>query len=174
MKNYDFEYTKLVVTKKGSAQLDDNFVILKLDGAQTDVQFSDLATYKVERYNGVTLVLRLSDKRKLKIMANSNFCNDAPFENFCKDLEDSLTRYTAENSSSLIRRPGIFEQKWMIVFPLLFTVGTLYVIIRNLTSDRSLNVSMLSNMAITLAVTATAWTAFLKARKRQKERPAEH
>ncbi len=166
MKNYDFEYTKLVMKKKGTAQLSENHIFLELDGMPKVVQFADLMSYKVEYYNGVTLVLRFSDRSKLKIVANSNFCNEVPFENLCKDLEDSLSRYIAENNSALIRKPGIFEQRWMILFPILFTLATLYLLIRSLSVGKAFTASIYINIALTISF----WIAYLNAQKHKKER----
>ena len=67
MQFYEFEYTKLFTKKKGSADLGDTHLILYLDGQEKHIQFSEVASYDIQHYNGVTLYLKLADKSKIKI-----------------------------------------------------------------------------------------------------------
>lgn len=166
MKNYEFEYTNWLSKKRGSAELGYNHLRLQLDEVAREVQFISLASYKVAYYNGVTLILGFSDGSKLKITANRKFCNEVPFEIFCDDLEDSLSRYTARNNPNLIRKSGIFEQQWMIVIPVFFTLGTSYVLVSSFLAGKEFTATIFGN----ILVTVSAWTTYLNVQKNKRDR----
>lgn len=125
MKSYEFEYTKLFAKKKGSAELNDTYLILHLDGEEQHIPFSEVMSYEVQHYNGVTLYLKLTDKSKIKVQALTAFGNAEAFEKFCQELERTLTRYARAHPGTLARKPSFFEQKWLPVF---LSVGTLAVV----------------------------------------------
>lgn len=165
MKSYDFEYSHWLSKKQGSAQLDDDSVKFDLDGQAWHILFSQLASYKIEEYNGTTLHLRLVDKEKLKITANSNFCQSMPFQGFCDDLEDRLTQYERHGNSSLIRKPGTFEQKSFYIVLLVMTIFLILAIIYSLAVG-----GRLSTLLVPIGAFTMLWAAYFNAKKRRREK----
>ncbi len=168
MQSYDFEYSELFTKKKGSAQLSDTYLILHLEGEEKHIPFSEVASYEIQHYNGVTLYLKLTDKSKIRLIANINFCNAEPFENFCKDLEGTLARYAHEHQGTLVRKPSIFEQKWALGFLIVGTVAIVWIVIRNVSAGNGIGTAL-----VPTGIFAMLWGAWLNTRKKRKEAISE-
>ncbi|MPR34131.1 hypothetical protein [Salmonirosea aquatica] len=168
MKHYDFEYTKMFTKKKGTAELDDTYLLLHLDGEEKHFQFGEVVSYQVEYYNGVTLRLKMADKSRFKLIANANFCNAEPFGNFCESFEGTLARYAREHQGTLVRKPSIFEQKWVLWFLIAGTLAIAWIIVRSLSAGQGV-----SNALVPMGLFAMLWAAWFNTQKKRKEALSE-
>lgn len=116
----------------------------------------------------MTLYLKLTDKSKIKLIANINFCNAEPFENFCKDLEGTLARYAHEHQGTLVRKPSIFEQKWVLGFLIIGTLAIVWIVIRGISADNGIGTAL-----VPIGIVAMLWEAWLNTRKKRKEAAIE-
>ncbi len=168
METYEFEYTNWLSKKRGSAQLDEASVTFVLDGQERRVQFGDLASYKVEEYNGVVLYLRFAGGEKFKISANSNFCNPEPFRIFCDDLDKKLTRAVRDGNIALTRKPGTFEQKAFYIVLLAMTIILVLAIVYSLSVGAGL-----SSYVMPIAVFIGLWISYFGAQKKRQRRTSD-
>ena len=168
MQSYEFEYTKLFVKQIGSAELSDTYLLLHLDGEEKHILFSEVTSYEIQHYNGVTLFLKFADKSKFKVQALAAFCNAEAFERFCQELEHALTRYAREHPGTLMRKPSFFEQKWLPVFLGIGTLAVVWIVIRNLSAGAGLGPALLPAAGL-----SGLWIAYFTAKKKRKEAAEE-
>lgn len=163
MQSYEFEYSKLFTKKKGSAELNDTYLLLHLDGEEKHIPFSEVSSYEIQRYNGVTLFLKLADKSKIKVQAPTAFCQPEAFEKFCEELARTLTRYAREHPGTLVRKPSFFEQKWLPGFLIIGTLAVVWIVIY-----RGLGPALLPAGAF-----AGLWVAYFITKKKREEAAQE-
>lgn len=168
MQSYEFEYTKLFTKKQGSAELSDTYLILHLEEGEKHIQFSEVASYEVQHYNGVTLSLKLADKSKIKVQALTAFGNAEAFERLCQELERTLTRYARAHQGTLVRKPSFFEQKWLPGFLIVGTLAVVWIVVQNLSQGRGLVPALLPAGAF-----SGLWIAYFTAKKKRKDIASE-
>jgi len=156
--------TKNNYKKSAEALLGDEEVIFKFDGIENNVQFQNLQYYKIEYGNGVSLDLKLQDQPLIRIVANSNFCNAQLLDVFCAKLEDKLLAYKVQTSGQLVRRPSIFEHKWMLIFLLISSVMIIFLTFLSLSQTGEISRPVVSTYYIFSAL----WFAWIVARMRKR------
>lgn len=80
------------LTKQGTAYVYDHSTELRLIDSSESIVYSEIKSYKLERYNGTQLIVKFRNGRRLRMQANSNFCNPAQFEEFCVGFEEAVQR----------------------------------------------------------------------------------
>ncbi|GAB3167154.1 hypothetical protein [Telluribacter humicola] len=152
------------INEEGEAQLEDSSITFILANQTHSIQFSEIKSYKVEHYNGTRLICTFKDNTKFKLLANSYFCKAEVFESLCDDLEHTINQYILETNTELVRKPSIFEQKWMPVFLVIMTLGIVWVFFRTYTEGKTPPTSIYTSIAIF----AGLWVAYFKAREKSK------
>lgn len=156
------------ITKAGTAYLSDNALRLDLDGQEMNTEFRDLASYRMEYFNGPRLTLKLRDGKKIKIVAHKNYCHAKPFEFVCDSLEYDLDQYAAKRNVGLVREPSLFAQKWMIaalITLLLVAVAGLYYAFF---TKQGLAVLFILPLSFAIPL----WQAYFKVQRKQRARLA--
>lgn len=152
--------------RDGSAQLEADRVVFKLADQTRTILFSELKSYKIEHYNGTRLSLDFRDNTKFRLDANDNFGNSKAFEAFCHDLEDAINQYTLDTAAGLVRKPSLFEQKWLPVLLGIVTLALGWVVIQSILEGRKLP----TGLFVSIVLFAPLWGAYFKARQKSKER----
>lgn len=148
----------------GSAQLNEDSIQFDLDTKNVLIQLSDIMSYEVLYYRGVTLRLKLIDGNKFKLKALDSFCDPTQFGEFCQYLEEFLSRYALNSNTGLIREPSIFEHKLM---PWFLTVG-ITIIIWLFTRNIRANYSII-NILFPASIFISLWVAYFISRAKLKD-----
>ena len=149
--------------RRCTAHLSGSSVSFDFDDSVENVEFRDLLSYKIEHYNGTTLVMTFRERKKIKLVANGHFCDSAPMESFCLALEDAITGSNVAGLSEVIRVKSVFEQKWMPVFLTIMTAAVIWVVAHSYQSGKSIPLSTYTSIAIFLGV----WAAYFKAKQKK-------
>ncbi|MCE6991451.1 hypothetical protein [Dyadobacter sp. CY323] len=150
--------------KIAEALLSDEEAIFKFDGSESKVEFQNLEYYKIEYGNGVSLTLKMQDQPLINFVANSNFCNAQLLDGFCTKLEEKMLAYKVQTSAALVRRPSIFEQKWMLYFLLTATGIIIFLTFQSLSQNGKIAHSITS----TYYIFSVLWLAWIVARIRKR------
>ncbi|WP_247237818.1 hypothetical protein [Telluribacter sp. SYSU D00476] len=152
------------IKKVGEAQLEDTSLTLLLSDQTRSIQFSELKSYKVEYYNGTRLSCTFKDNTKFKLMANHQFCKPEAFEALCDDLERTIDQYILETNAELVRKPSLYEQKWMPFLLGAMSLTMAWVFLRAYSSGIKPPLSSYTSVIIMAAL----WAAYFKAREKNK------
>lgn len=161
-----FWFNRGKLKRQCTAHLSDSSVNFDFEDRVENVEFKELMSYKVEHYNGTTLVMKFRERKKIKLVANGNFCDSAPMESFCQALEDAITGSNVTGLSEVTRVKCVFEQKWMPVFLTVMTAAIIWVVVHSYQSGKSLPISTYTSIAIF----AGMWLAYFKARQKKPNR----
>ena len=149
--------------KYGLADVDTSSVKFDFGDRVENIDFVNLKSYKIEHYNGTTLILNFADRKNLRITANNNFCDSKQFELFCRDLEEMILESNQVNASEVARIGSVFEQKWMLPFLVFATTGIAWVFIHSFMSGKGFPKSIYTSVAIFMGL----WLAYFKAQQKK-------
>lgn len=142
----------------GEATILENSLEITLNGKARIIPFESIKSFQVEYGNGTALDIWLHNEPKLSIFANENFCNAAPFNTFCDELEKTLILYGRANDLAPKRKPSLFETKWALPILMLVTVVYFGVLIRAGMLHKELKRSAIYGLFF-IAMLWTAWFA---------------
>ena len=146
----------------GEATILENSLEITLNGKARIIPFESIKSFQVEYGNGTALDIWLLSEPKLSIFANENFCNVAPFNTFCNELEKTLILYERANDLGPKRKPSLYESKWALPILVLVTVVFFGVLIRAGMLHKELKRSAIYGLFI-ISMFWTAWfVAYLK------------
>lgn len=151
------------LTKYVLADIDTFSVKFDFGDRMENIDFANLKSYKIEHYNGTTLILKFTDRKNLKITANNNFCDSTQLELFCRDLEEMILKSNQENTSEVARIGSVFEQKWMLPFLVIATAAIIWVFIHAFIAEKGFPKSIYTSVAIFIGL----WIAYFKARQKK-------
>jgi hypothetical protein len=160
-----FFLNKKKIKKHGTANIFDSYSEFKLADSTRKIEFGQIKTYQVERYNGTALAIKLKDGKDFKLGANTNFCNADQFDTFCQEFEKTIQQYKTSNNVELTRKKSIFERAWMLPLLLVLTVGLVGGIIFAISLGKSIPPTFYSSAAVVIPL----WIGYLNARKRKRE-----
>lgn len=86
-----------------------------------NIAYNNVTAYKISFDNGAKLVILLENKKKIKLVANKNFCDYAEFASFSRKLEEKLLEYSVVNNHPIVRIKSWFEHK--LALPFLITLS---------------------------------------------------
>ncbi|MDQ6478981.1 hypothetical protein [Dyadobacter sp. LHD-138] len=158
-----FWLNKGKLKRRCTAHLSSTSVSFNFDDNIENVEFTDLMSYKIEHYNGTTLVMKFHGRKKIKLVANGNFCDSTPMESFCQALEDAITKSNVTGLSEVMRAKSVFEQKWIPFFLTIMTAAVIWVVVHAYQSGKSVPVSIYTSIAIFLGM----WGAYFKAKQKK-------
>jgi hypothetical protein len=164
-----FWFNRKKIKKAGSAFLAEDSLSISLEKGSEEILFSDLKSYKIEHHNGTTLNLKYNTANKMKLTANSNFCNSAAFEAFCDDLEKVVSQYSKLSHTPIVRSPSIFEQKWFLVFLVTVTAIIVIIFLHATYVGKAPSTSIYTSVAIFIGL----WVAYFKTKQKSKNRVLE-
>ncbi|KAA0990050.1 hypothetical protein [Dyadobacter aurulentus] len=152
----------------GEATILENSVEITLNGKARIIPFESIKSFQVEYGNGTALDIWLLSEPKLSIFANENFCNVAPFNTFCDELEKTLILYGRANDLAPKRKPSLYESKWALPILMLVTVVYFGVLIRAGMQHKELKRSAIYGLFF-ISMFWTAWfAAWLKKSRLRK------
>ena len=152
----------------GEATILENSLEITLNGKDRIIPFESIKSFQVEYGNGTALDIWLLSEPKLSISANKNFCNTAPFNTFCNELEKTLILYGRANDLTPKRKPSLYESKWALPILVLVTVVYFGVLIRAGMLHKELKRSAIYGLFI-ISMFWTAWFAAWLKKSRLKE-----
>ncbi|HEV7347848.1 hypothetical protein [Telluribacter sp.] len=159
-----FFLNKKKIKKVGEAHLEDTSLTVILFNQTRHIRFSELKSYKVEHYNGTRLSCTFTDNTKFRLVANYQFCKPEAFEALCDDLERTINQYVVETNTELVRKPSLYEQKWMPFLLVAMSLTMVWVFFRTYSSGIKPPLSSYSPVIIL----AGLWAAYFKAREKNK------
>jgi hypothetical protein len=142
----------------GEATILENSLEITLNGKARIIPFESIKSFQVEYGNGTALDIRLLSEPKLSIFANENFCNAAPFNTFCNELEKTLILYARANNLASTRKPSLYESKWALPILMLVTIVYFGVLIRAGMLHKDLKITAIFGLPF-IAMLWTAWFA---------------
>jgi hypothetical protein len=102
-----FWFNRKGVTKTGNAVIASSYGEFNLSGSSKKISFDSIRRYKVERYRGVLLTVKLNDGEKISIYANPSYCDPNPlnvlaskFESVVKQHNIAINVDSAESKAS--------------------------------------------------------------------------
>ncbi|MCE7068067.1 hypothetical protein [Dyadobacter sp. CY326] len=152
----------------GEATILENSLEITLNGKARIIPFESIKSFQVEYGNGTALDIWLHSEPKLSIFANENFCNAAPFNTFCNELEKTLILYARANDLAPKRKPSLYESKWALPILLLVTVVYFGVLIRAGMLHKELKRSAIYGLFF-ISMLWTAWFAAWLKKSKLKE-----
>jgi hypothetical protein len=158
-----FMYKKRI-KKLGTVNIHDSYAEFKLAESMDKIEYEDIKTYQVERYNGTHLKIEFKNGKNFKLQANSNFCNSDQFDNLCQEFENTVQNYKTTNNVELTRKKSMFEQAWMLPFLIILTGGLIAGIIFALSEGKSIPPSFYASAAVVIPF----WISYLNARNKAK------
>jgi len=160
-----FFLNKKKIKKLGTGNILDSYAEFKLADSTQKIEFGQIKTYQVERYNGTALVLKLKDGKDFKLQANTNFCNADQFDTFCQEFEKTIQQFKMTNNVELTRKKSMFEQAWMLPFLIILTVGLVGGIIFAISKGKNIPPTFYTSAAVVIPL----WIGYFNARKRKQE-----
>jgi len=152
------------IKKKGTAVLDENAIVLNLHSGEQTIKFEKIESYKILRYQGVFITLRVTDGSVFKLDANENFCNSALCNEFSYDLERAIEVFRKHHGSKAVRKKTTFEQWWMLPFLIVGTVVVAGIICLSLLMRKNFPVYMIAPLVTIIPL----WRGYLRTKRRQE------
>ncbi|CAN5154234.1 hypothetical protein BH09BAC3_BH09BAC3_16830 [soil metagenome] len=155
-----FLYGKGKIRKKGTVVINDSHADFKLEEKDVNVQYADITTYHIERFNAVSLVIKFKDESKFRLMANGNFSNYLYLGNVVAALDKAIQEYQMTHNVVIERKPSIFARKWMLPLLIVFTSALIVTLIASKMSDKSVPFSFYSSIVVLIML----WVGYVRAR----------
>lgn len=159
-----FYFNKKRIKANGQAILASDKVTFELFDNNITYDFKDIKSYKIQYYRGVALSLKLNDRKKIRLLANDNFCDPEQFSAFCSVFEKTIDKYKSENESSSVRKPSIFEKQWYFVLLIILTMAAIGGLIYALMVDKAKPGSIF----ISLGALISLWTGYFTTKTKRK------
>lgn len=161
-----FWLTKGKLKKQCTATLSSTWVTFDFGDHVDTIEFRDLRSYKVQHYNGTTLILKCDNRKDVKLVANGNFCDSTQMEVFCAAFEEEIKSSNSTGLSDVSRMNSIFEQKWMPFFLIIMTAAVVWVMASSYLSGKGIPTSIYTSIAIFTGM----WVAYFKAKNEKQNR----
>lgn len=160
-----FLINKKKVKKIGFSKIDNSFVEFELNGIQSRINFSEIESYLIESYNGVSLQMKLCNKTKITVTANSNFSKSDLLGNFCVDLENAIEEYKKEsNNAEIIREKRFFERTWVLPFLIILSLILIPLVIYGI---HKTGTSKIGSILTVSGLLISLWGGYLGAKRKK-------
>ena len=151
---------------KGVANLYQDKIFIDLDDSQSTFYFSDIETFKVEHFHGVSLSIRLRDRTKYRLFANDD-CDHSQLEKLCADFEKVIEEFKSYTTSERTREKSILESKWYFILLIALSatgvVGFIYSFMFDTGGTR------ISSFFIVFVPLLSMWAGYLTTRLKRKQ-----
>jgi hypothetical protein len=158
-----FVLNKKKIKKLGMANISDSSSEFKLADSTEKIDFANIISYRVERYNGTSLVIKRKDGKDFKLRANTNFCNAEHFDTFCQELDKAIQHYKTSNNVELTRKKSMFEKTWMLPLLIVMTVGLIGGGIFAISQGKNIPSILYTSAAMVIPL----WIGYASARKKK-------
>lgn len=112
------------IKRQGSVNIHESYAEFNLQESSFNIAFTEIKYYRIESINnGEYLVMGLEGNKKIKIVANINFCDVLPFKAFCRAFDEALKQYQINSQATIEKKKSFFEQPWVLPFLVIITVG---------------------------------------------------
>ncbi len=163
-----FKLFKSSCVRFGTAQINQDFLELNLNGQIQTISFSEISSYKVEEpHNGVVLKLHFMNGEKLKIGVNDNYCSSAGLDKFSNDLSEILEGFKITNHSPLVREKSLYESNFYLAFVILITLTFITVFIYSIKTGAN---RALLQICFGTPMLIFIWTQFFVIRRKYKNK----
>jgi len=111
-----FRLVRKIAVFDCTATINENSIAFDFGEATKTFYFIDLISYKYYSGKNAPFLFLNTATRKLRIYANSYFCNNEPLDKFCGVIIMKLDAYRISHNPKLIREGDMFESKKMLYF----------------------------------------------------------
>lgn len=155
--------------KQGLGSIYHTHCEFKLASSNIKIDYADIETYDVLRFNGTHLRVRLKNGQRIKIETNIYFCNPDQFDVICQHLDFILQQYEAPDNTEKPQNKSMLMGPWMLVFLIVLTLGVIGGLIYAINEGKNIPPSFYTAGLIIVPL----WLLYMKERKKGRHKAEE-
>jgi hypothetical protein len=91
------------VRKAGTARVHESHAEFFIFDTIERIDYNDIKTYRVDRFKGISLRIKLKDGKKFQLRSNTNFTNPHSLNVLFSDFERVLEKYKLAHNADLVK-----------------------------------------------------------------------